>query len=149
MPPIELDLFSNPDIVIDISDQPHPQNRLVKRTLPSVKKPKTEESKAKLAAFSKRDKAASASKQTFLPGLSRRGRPRSKDPISAVERTAQHRRQRLEAGSKRVEVILSPDVAQHLEALAKHYNEPKSEVVTDLIQKAFVKVFKAHATARS
>ena len=80
--------------------------------------------------------------QAFLPGLSRRGRPRLKVPISAVERTAEHRRKRLEAGAKRVEMILDREVSLALDALAEHFNEPRSEVVATLILKASARVLK-------
>lgn len=80
--------------------------------------------------------------QGFLPGLSRRGRPRLANPISPVERTAEHRRKRIEAGAKRVEIILDKDISQALDALAEHYNEPRSDVISTLIAKAATKVLK-------
>ena len=80
--------------------------------------------------------------QGFLPGLSRRGRPRLAKPISPVERTAEHRRKRLEAGAKRVEIILDKDISHALEALAEHYKEPRSDVISTLIAKAATKVLK-------
>jgi uncharacterized membrane protein len=80
--------------------------------------------------------------QAFLPGLSRRGRPRLQTPISAVERTAEHRRKRLEAGAKRLEMILDRDVSTALDALAEHLNEPRSEVISTLILKAAARVLK-------
>jgi hypothetical protein len=84
--------------------------------------------------------------QAFLPGLSRRGRPRSKNPITAVERTAEHRRKRLAEGAKRVEMILAPEVARQLEALAEQFKEPRSEVIATLVTKAYMKVFKTKPT---
>ena len=86
--------------------------------------------------------AATLAGQAFLPGLSRRGRPRLKKPISAVERTAEHRRRRLEAGAKRLEMILDPDVSIALDALAEHLKEPRSEVISTLILKAASRVLK-------
>lgn len=80
--------------------------------------------------------------QGFLPGLSRRGRPRLPVPISPVERTAEHRRKRIEAGAKRVEIILDKDVFGALDALAEHYKEPRSDVIATLIAKAANKVLK-------
>lgn len=80
--------------------------------------------------------------QAFLPGLSRRGRPRLKVPISAADRTAEHRRKRLEAGAKRVEMILDREVFLALDALAEHFNESRSEVVATLILKASARVLK-------
>lgn len=74
--------------------------------------------------------------QGFLPGLSRRGRPRLAKPISAVERTAEHRRKRLENGAKRVEIILDSEVFRFLDLMAEHHKEPRSEVIATLIRKA-------------
>jgi len=74
--------------------------------------------------------------QAFLPGLSRRGRPRLAKPISAVERTAEHRRKRIANGAKRVEIILNSDVSQALDRLANHHQEPRSDVIATLIRKA-------------
>jgi hypothetical protein len=86
--------------------------------------------------------AAALAGQAFLPGLSRRGRPRLQTPISAVERTAEHRRKRLEAGAKRLEMILDRDVSTALDALAEHLKEPRSEVISTLILKAASRVLK-------
>ena len=86
--------------------------------------------------------AAALAGQAFLPGLSRRGRPRLQTPISAVERTAEHRRKRLEAGAKRVEMILDRDVSSALDALAEHFKEPRNEVISTLILKASSRVLK-------
>lgn len=80
--------------------------------------------------------------QGFLPGLSRRGRPRLEKPISAVERTAEHRRKRIANGAKRVEVILDNDVAQALDRLAEQQREPRSEVIAALIRKAAARLKK-------
>ena len=84
--------------------------------------------------------APPAARQAFLPGLSRRGRPRSPNPVSAVQRTAEHRKKRLAEGARRVEMILAPDVAIALDALATHYSEPRSDVVAGLILKAAARV---------
>lgn len=78
--------------------------------------------------------------QGFLPGLSRRGRPRLEKPISAVERTAEHRRKRIANGAKRVEIILDSDVSQALDKLAEHHREPRSDVIASLIRKAVVRL---------
>lgn len=86
--------------------------------------------------------AAALAGQAFLPGLSRRGRPRLQTPISAVERTAEHRRKRLEAGAKRLEMILDREVSTALDALAEHLKEPRSEVISTLILKAASRVLK-------
>ena len=86
--------------------------------------------------------AAALAGQAFLPGLSRRGRPRLQTPISAVERTAEHRRKRIEAGAKRLEMILDRDVSNALDALAEHLKEPRSEVISTLILKASARLLK-------
>lgn len=86
--------------------------------------------------------AAALAGQGFLPGLSRRGRPRLQTPISAVERTAEHRRKRLEAGAKRLEMILDRNVSTALDALAEHFKEPRSEVISTLILKTASRVLK-------
>jgi hypothetical protein len=86
--------------------------------------------------------ASALPEQGFLPGLSRRGRPRLAKPISPVERTAEHRRKRIEAGAKRVEIILDKDISQALDALAEHFKEPRSDVISTLIAKAATKVLK-------
>ena len=78
--------------------------------------------------------------QGFLPGLSRRGRPRLAKPISAVERTAEHRRKRIANGAKRVEIILDSDVSKALDRLAEHHQEPKSDVIATLIRKAALRL---------
>jgi hypothetical protein len=62
--------------------------------------------------------------------------------MSPVERTAEHRRKRIEAGAKRVEIILDKAVSSALDALAEHYNEPRSDVISTLIAKAATKVLK-------
>ena len=80
--------------------------------------------------------AQSAVGQGFLPGLSRRGRPRLAIPISAVDRTAEHRRQRIANGAKRVEIILDSDISTALDRLGEHHQEPRSEVIATLIRKA-------------
>lgn len=86
--------------------------------------------------------AAALAGQAFLPGLSRRGRPRLQTPISAVERTAEHRRKRIEAGAKRLEMILDRDVSNALDALAEHLKEPRSEVISTLILKASARLLR-------
>ena len=148
-----LDLFGEPDISFALGaeskiKEKKENTRLVKKfrntdktiaTTTTVKKAK------KISSFTP-DKNI---QQAFLPGLSRRGRPRSINPISAVERTAEHRRKRLAEGSKRVEMILAPEVARQLEALAEQYNEPRSEVIATLVTKAYLKVFKAKPTKSS
>jgi len=143
-PPV-LDLFGEPDINFL---PPTPSTIKEKKEKPNaVKILKTGDASAQQPAL----KVAPANpdhnfQQAFLPGLSRRGRPRSKNPITAVERTAEHRRKRLAEGAKRVEMILAPEVARQLEALAEQYKEARSEVIATLVTKAYLKVFKTKPT---
>ena len=145
--PPNLDLFGEPDINFAPQSLPAVKEKRAKRQI--VKKTEVEKQvkpvRPKKTASSKKSAPAEPEKninQAFLPGLSRRGRPRSKDPISAVERTAKHRRERLDAGAKRVEVILAPEVTRKLEALAQQQKEPKSEVISNLINKAYSRMSK-------
>ncbi|NDY81638.1 hypothetical protein G3I67_00185 [Orrella sp. NBD-18] len=144
--PPNLDLFGNPDT--ENQKPAHKSGSLKKSKSSSIpKKSKIEDTESTIQA-SQASKSRAKNPdinihQGFLPGLSRRGRPRSKNPISAVERTAKHRRERLESGSKRVEVILSPEVTQKLQTLADQLKEPKSEVISALITKAYSRLSKA------
>jgi hypothetical protein len=58
--------------------------------------------------------------QPYLPGLSRRGRPRVKNPLPASARAIASRKRRLEAGMKRIELLLAPDTAAALERLRRY-----------------------------
>lgn len=78
--------------------------------------------------------------QPFLPGLSRRGRPRSKNPIPASVRAIESRKKRMREGLKRVELLLPPDVAAQLELLVKHFHVPRAEIISRLIAKAAKKI---------
>jgi len=108
----------------------------------SVQSNKSPPKKAQNSKAQPAPSAAALAGQAFLPGLSRRGRPRLQTPISAVERTAEHRRKRLEAGAKRLEMILDRDVSNALDALAEHFKEPRSEVISTLILKASSRLLK-------
>lgn len=79
-------------------------------------------------------------KQGFLPGLSRRGRPRVQQAVSSAERTAANRKKRLEAGYRRVELVLPGAVADGLDALAEHFKESRPEVIRRLVEKALVRI---------
>lgn len=95
---------------------------------------------AKTAAKPKRKAKAkpvvTESQQPFLPGLSRRGRPRSKNPVPATVRATQSRKRRTEAGVRRVELLLEPEVAARLDALIEHFKVSRVEVVSRLIAQA-------------
>jgi hypothetical protein len=127
----EIDLFGIPDalmVPIEVSKKRTPRQSMTKKS-ENIKKSTTGKSTVTSAP-------ASLPGQGFLPGLSRRGRPRLVKPISAVERTAEHRRKRIANGAKRVEIILDSDVSQALDRLAEHHQEPKSDVIAALIRKA-------------
>lgn len=77
-----------------------------------------------------------ATGQAFLPGLSRRGRPRSKNPISPTERASESRKRRIEAGVKRIELLLEPATMAELDRLVQHFNISRVELISRLIGKA-------------
>lgn len=81
-------------------------------------------------------------KQAFLPGLSRRGRPRAKNPVPATARAKESRRKRIETGTRRIELMLAPDIAASLEALSLHFKESRADVVSRLVAKAAARMFK-------
>jgi hypothetical protein len=127
----EIDLFGIPDalmVPIEVSKKRTPRQSMTKKS-ENIKKSTIGKSTVTSAP-------ANLPGQGFLPGLSRRGRPRLVKPISAVERTAEHRRKRIANGAKRVEIILDSDVSQALDRLAEHHQEPKSDVIAALIRKA-------------
>lgn len=87
--------------------------------------------------------AKAALQQPFLPGLSRRGRPRLKNPVPATERAAESRRKRVEAGTRRIELMLQPEVAAMLDALAEHFKESRANLVTRLLTRAAKRLARA------
>lgn len=130
-----VDLFGVPD---ELNSS---ENRVIKKTSrKKVVEPSVTDTIIKknirLNPASSNAQVANLPGQGFLPGLSRRGRPRLAKPISAVERTAEHRRKRIANGAKRVEIILDADVSRALDRLAEHHQEPRSEVIAMLIRKA-------------
>jgi len=135
--PIPQSLFDDLDLELPALE-PSVQVVAESNDTQSIKKTKKAQPQKSQPALS----AAALAGQAFLPGLSRRGRPRLQTPISAVERTAEHRRKRLEAGAKRLEMILDRDVSTALDALAEHLKEPRSEVISTLILKAASRVLK-------
>lgn len=80
--------------------------------------------------------------QAFLPGFSRRGRPRSIESFSPAQRAALSRQRRLEQGGKRLEFILDSDSVAKLDLLADHLKEPRSEVLIGLIAKAAARLLR-------
>jgi len=132
-----IDLFGIPDALIDpvvVSKKRTPRQSTAKKS-ENIKKSTTGKSTIS-------SPPANLPGQGFLPGLSRRGRPRLVKPISAVERTAEHRRKRIANGAKRVEIILESDVSAALDRLAEHHQEPKSDVIASLIRKAATRLKK-------
>jgi len=79
---------------------------------------------------------AEVAKQPFLPGLSRRGRPRSKNPVPATTRASNSRKRRLAVGVKRIELFLPPEIAADLELLTQHFRVPRGEVIARLVARA-------------
>lgn len=80
--------------------------------------------------------ATPAALQPFLPGLSRRGRPRKNNPVSPTVRASESRKRRVAAGTKRVELLLAPEIAADLDTLTKHFKVSRVEIVGKLIAKA-------------
>lgn len=74
--------------------------------------------------------------QPFLPGLSRRGRPRSKNPVPATVRATESRKRRLAAGIKRIELLLSPEIAADLDLLTDHFKVARVDLISRLLAKA-------------
>jgi hypothetical protein len=76
------------------------------------------------------------SQQPFLPGLSRRGRPRSKNPVPATVRATESRKRRLAIGIKRIELLLPPEIAADLDLLTAHFKVSRVDVISRLVAKA-------------
>lgn len=128
------DLFGIPD-ELNISSK-NSKKKIARKTTSKQSTLATRPDKPPKAGASNSAVATNLPGQGFLPGLSRRGRPRLAKPISAVERTAEHRRKRIANGAKRVEIILDADMSQALDRLASHHQEARSEVIATLIRKA-------------
>ncbi len=84
-----------------------------------------------------------ASLQPFLPGLSRRGRPRSKNPIPATVRATASRQRRIEAGTKRIELLLEPEIAAALDFLTRHFRVSRVELVSRLLAQTAKRIRRA------
>jgi hypothetical protein len=91
---------------------------------------------AKLKIKLKTKAAAPVSLQPFLPGLSRRGRPRSKNPIPATVRATESRKRRIEAGTKRIELLVAPEIAADIDLLSSHFRVSRVEIISRLVAKA-------------
>jgi hypothetical protein len=101
---------------------------------PSAPEPKPKPAKPKIKLKTK--PVAPASLQPFLPGLSRRGRPRSKNPIPATVRATESRKRRIEAGTKRIELLVAPEIAADIDLLSSHYRVSRVEIISRLVAKA-------------
>jgi hypothetical protein len=102
-----------------------------------IRKPDSvSEKPGKTKATRKVKEPVQASLQPFLPGLSRRGRPRSQNPIPPSVRASESRKRRIEVGVKRIELLLEPTVAAELDLLVGHFKVPRVEILSRLISKA-------------
>lgn len=88
--------------------------------------------------------AAVASAQACLPGLSRRGRPRLKNPKSAAVRAGESRLRRAAAGAKRIELVLDAETVLQLNALTEYFKLSRVELINRLVIKAARRI-KSHA----
>lgn len=134
-----VDLFGVPDD-LNVSEKPAIKKPSRKRVVERSTAESLPKKKARTKQTASAAQLVNLPGQGFLPGLSRRGRPRLAKPISAVERTAEHRRKRIANGAKRVEIILDSDVSRALDRLAEHHQEPRSDVIATLIRKAALRL---------
>jgi hypothetical protein len=96
----------------------------------------TEASQTKQKAQKKTSGKSPKALQAFLPGLSHRGRPRSKNPVPATVRATESRKRRIEAGIKRIELLVAPEIAADLDLLTEHFRVSRVEIVSRLLAKA-------------
>lgn len=92
--------------------------------------------KAKSGKTSKPRKPSVVSNQPYLPGLSRRGRPRLKDAKPPTVRASESRQRRLGTGAKRIELILEAETINQLDILIRHFQVTRVEIISRLIAKA-------------
>ena len=113
----QAEIFAQPEIGIP----PKGERQTTPEAMPRAAKPRRTAAKA------------TPSPQRYLPGLSRRGRPRAANPVPAAERAAAHRQRRLDAGDKRVEVLLPAAAMTALESLCALWGEPRAAVLARLL----------------
>jgi hypothetical protein len=101
---------------------------------PASAAPESKPAKPKIKLKTK--PTAPVSLQPFLPGLSRRGRPRSKNPIPATVRATESRKRRIEAGTKRIELLVAPEIAADIDLLSSHFRVSRVEIISRLVAKA-------------
>ncbi len=80
--------------------------------------------------------AVVASPQAYLPGLSRRGRPRLKNAKPAAVRASESRQRRVAAGAKRIELVLEAETLTQLDALTGYFKITRVELINRLVGKA-------------
>lgn len=118
----------SPQLSLSIDDQTH--------SVPAGKETKTTKSSATAKPPRRKTKESPSSAQAYLPGLSRRGRPRSSNPVSPSARALESRKRRVAAGGRRVEFLLEPEAAAQLDALVEHFKISRAEVIARLIARA-------------
>lgn len=111
-------------------------------TLPAAPIPRRKGARAKSKLVKGKRTNTRSNPQAFLPGMSRRGRPRAKVAVAASERAANSRRRRLATGAKRVELVLDADALGKLDALADHLKESRAGVVSWLLARAAARLLK-------
>jgi hypothetical protein len=111
-------------------------------TLPAAPIPRRNGTATKAKHAKSRGRKTGSNPQAFLPGMSRRGRPRAKVAVAASERAANSRRRRLATGAKRVELVLDADTLAKLDALAEHLKETRAGVVSWLLARAAARLLK-------
>lgn len=124
---------SKEQLSFDHDIYPNPDTNILQPTLSKT-------SKTKKKAPKKTPGKAPVALQAFLPGLSRRGRPRSKNPVPATVRATESRKRRIEAGVKRIELLVAPEIAADLDLLTEHYRVSRVEILGRLITKAAKRV---------
>ncbi len=105
-------------------------------SIPVSVKPTAPSRQAKRSRVKKTASAIPESQQPFLPGLSRRGRPRSPNPVPPTVRASESRRRRAEAGARRIELVLDRTIAEQLDTLVEHFKVSRVEVLGRLITQA-------------
>jgi len=111
-------------------------------TLPAALIPRRKGATTKSKPVKGKRTPTGSNPQAFLPGMSRRGRPRAKVAVAASERAANSRRRRLATGAKRVELVLDAEAVAKLDALAEHLKETRAGVVGWLLARAAARLLK-------
>jgi len=119
-------------LALDIGEGALPADEAPKRT----RRKTAAAGKPAVAKKPTKKPAKTPSPQATLPGLSRRGRPRSPNPVSPSVRALESRKRRVAAGGRRVEFLLDPEAAAQLDALVEHFKISRAEVIARLIGKA-------------